>query len=80
MTFSIHIDDETGEAVGRLAAELGQSRNAVIAAAVREFLEHRRKQAWSPEVLQMLTHPTDLAFPAFESYRAELPAPRVHDV
>jgi predicted transcriptional regulator len=76
MNFSIHLDEGTYRALAELARQSGRTRNAVIGAALREYLERNLKRDWSPEVREFLRGREGVSdFPPFESYRSELSAP-----
>jgi predicted DNA-binding protein len=46
MTFSIHIDEPTAEALARAARAAGRTRNALIRQAIQEWLTRRERQDW----------------------------------
>jgi metal-responsive CopG/Arc/MetJ family transcriptional regulator len=72
MTFSIHIDDSTAEALARAAQATGRTRNALIRQAIREWLAGRERKEWPGVVRQFKGVAT--AAP-FESNRRELLEP-----
>jgi hypothetical protein len=72
MHFNVYIDDETGQQLKQTAERGGESRNALIRKAVREWLERQGKPQWPVEVLSF----TGMAFmPPFEASRDRLSPP-----
>jgi hypothetical protein len=73
MHFNIYLDDETGQKLQGLAQTRGESRNALIRRALREWIERQpESQGWPPEVLAFEGMP-DLE--PFEAQRATLRPP-----
>ena len=70
MHFNLYIDDQTGSQLNSLARTTGHSRNALIRAAISEWLERHHPTAWPMEVQ---TFEPDAAFPPFETNRRDLP-------
>jgi predicted transcriptional regulator len=50
MTFSIHLDQPTAEALARVVRETGRTRNALIREAVRHWLATTERSEWPPVV------------------------------
>ncbi len=70
--FNVYIDDETGRELNHAAKKEGESRNALIRKAVREWLEHQGKPQWPDAVLGF----NGLAnMPPFEVSRDKLKPP-----
>jgi predicted transcriptional regulator len=72
MNFNIYLDDETGEQLNHAAEKSGESRNALIRRAVREWLKRDGMVQWPDEVLKFKGI-ADMT--PFESSRAKLKAP-----
>ena len=72
MHFNLYIDDQTGAQLSNLAKSTGHSRNALIRAAVSEWLEHHHPTAWPVEIRNF---EPDESFPPFEATRGELSPP-----
>ena len=72
MNFSIHVDDELGNALDQLARVEHRSRNALIREALREFVASRQRQRW-PESVKKLAG-ADPGLPPFEDHRGDLGA------
>jgi predicted transcriptional regulator len=72
MNFSIHVDDELGNALDQLARVEHRSRNALIREALREFVASRQRQRW-PESVKRLAG-ADPGLPPFEDHRGDLGA------
>jgi len=51
MNFNIYLDDETGSQLASAADQSGESRNALIRKAVREWLGRHAKPQWPDSVL-----------------------------
>lgn len=68
MHFNIYIDDETGQDLNRAVERGGESRNALIRKAVREWLERQGRQQW-PEIVLGFEGVPDL--PPFEAGREQ---------
>jgi Arc/MetJ-type ribon-helix-helix transcriptional regulator len=82
MTFSIHLDEPTAEALARAVQETGRTRNALIREAVRQWLASADHAEWPDVVRHFKGDPKAVRF---EEYRAglcepqdpfETPAPR----
>lgn len=69
MHFNIYIDDGTGDRLTQAAQAAGETRNAVIRRAVREWLDRQGKAEWPAVVL---AHGGDPAMPPFETSREQL--------
>jgi hypothetical protein len=72
MHFNVYIDDQTGQQLNATAEQSGQTRNALIREAVREWLAHRNKPQW-PEAVMDFTGMPDM--PPFETGRDQLKPP-----
>lgn len=72
MHFNIYLDNDTGQRLNQAAEHGGESRNALIRRAVKEWLDRRIQPAW-PEAV--MAHQGWSDMPAFESGRAELSPP-----
>jgi metal-responsive CopG/Arc/MetJ family transcriptional regulator len=72
MHFNIYLDDETGEQLDHAAEQTGESRNALIGRAVREWLKRQGRSQWPSELLNFkgIAEMT-----SFEASRDELEAP-----
>ncbi|MBI3676964.1 MAG: CopG family transcriptional regulator [Proteobacteria bacterium] len=75
MNFNLYLDDKTAKELDKTARKLGETRSGLIRKAVREWLDKKAlgNPGWPPAVLEWRGAPD---FPAFESYRDELLAPR----
>jgi hypothetical protein len=51
MNFNIYLDDETGQQLGQVAEQAGETRNALIRQAVSEWLDRQGRPQWPTEVL-----------------------------
>ena len=51
MNFNIYIDDETGSELNRVVEQSGESRNALIRQALRQWLGSRGAPQWPVELL-----------------------------
>ena len=69
MHFNIYLDDQTGQKLTDAAEQSGESRNALIRQAVREWLARHGKPHWPDEVLSF-GGMADM--PAFEAGRDRL--------
>lgn len=67
MNFSIHLDDRLAAALKREAARVRRPRNALVAEAVRQWLDRARRNTWPPELTDFEPF-TDLE--PFERHRA----------
>lgn len=74
MNFNIYLDDETGHQLASAADQTGESRNAVIRKAVREWLGRQAKPQWPDSVLNFKGM-ADM--PLFEASRDRLKPPAV---
>jgi len=72
MTFSIHIDEATADALRRAAQATGRTRNALIRQAIGDWLANRERNEW-PAVVRRFKGVKNAA--PFESYRHELLEP-----
>jgi hypothetical protein len=72
MHFNIYIDDQTGQKLARVAEEAGESRNAIIRRALKEWLARRSKPSWPEEVMAFEGMS---GMPPFESGRDRLKPP-----
>ncbi|MBS1152729.1 MAG: hypothetical protein H6Q89_4427 [Myxococcaceae bacterium] len=52
MNFSIHLDDATALRLKLEAARRNRTRNAVVAEAVKQWLERSQRSDWPKELLQ----------------------------
>jgi predicted transcriptional regulator len=64
MHFNIYLDDATGARLNELAQQAGQTRNALIRQAVRDWLDHRLRPHWPEAVRDFEGEPDLLAFEA----------------
>ncbi len=72
MHFNVYMDDQTGQQLSDAALQQGQTRNALIRAAVRDWLARQNQPQWPAEVLDF----TGLAeTPPFEAGREQLKPP-----
>lgn len=72
MHFNIYIDDQTGQLLNDAAQQQGQTRNALIRAAVRDWLARQNHPKWPSEVLDF----QGIAdMPPFEAGREQLKPP-----
>ncbi|MBU0593857.1 MAG: ribbon-helix-helix protein, CopG family [Gammaproteobacteria bacterium] len=51
MHFNVYIDDQTGQQLNAAAQQQGQTRNALIRMAVRDWLARQNQPKWPEEVL-----------------------------
>jgi predicted transcriptional regulator len=72
MNFNIYLDDETGQQLSHVAEQAGETRNALIRQAVREWLSRHGKPQWPDEVLAFKGM-ADM--PLFEASRDRLKPP-----
>ncbi|HEY3380773.1 MAG TPA: ribbon-helix-helix protein, CopG family [Vicinamibacterales bacterium] len=73
MTFSIHIDQPTAEALARAARTSGRTRNALIREAIRTWLATAERAEW-PTIVRRFTGEPRAA--RFEDLRTDLVEPR----
>ncbi len=72
VNFNIYLDDVTGRKLAAEAKNIGETRNALIRTAVREWLARQGTAQWPDEVLSF----TGLAgTPPFEAGRDQLKPP-----
>ncbi len=71
MHFNIYLDDGTGERLTQAAQQAGETRNAVIRRAVREWLDRCGTPSWPEEVLAFTGEPE---MPPFEEGRVGMQA------
>lgn len=74
MNFNIYLDDRTGQQLVIAAERTGETKNALIRQAVREWLARYNQPAWPEEVLSFNGV---MDMPPFESGRNHLEAPAV---
>ena len=75
MHFNVYVDDETGHQLKDLAEKRGQTRNALIREALREWTQvHVENAGWPSKVLAFEGMSE---MEAFESHRAALLPPKV---
>jgi len=72
MNFNIYLDDLTGQQLNHATEQAGESRNALIRQAVREWLNRHGKTEWPDEVLAFKGM-ADM--PLFEASRDKLKPP-----
>lgn len=72
MHFNVYIDDQTGQQLNAAAQQQGQTRNALIRAAVRDWLARQNQPIWPDEVLDFQGM-ADM--PPFEAGREQLKPP-----
>lgn len=72
MHFNVYMDDETGQQLNDAALQQGQTRNALIRAAVRDWLARRNQPNWPAEVLDFAGLPE---MQPFEAGREQLTPP-----
>lgn len=72
MHFNIYIDDQTGQELADAAKQSGQTRNALIRMAVKEWLVRRGGAQWPDEVMDFEGMPD---MPPFETGRDRLKPP-----
>jgi predicted transcriptional regulator len=68
MNFSIHLDDRLAAALKREATRTRRPRNAIVAEAIRQWMEKSRRSTWPPELTDFEPF-TDLE--RFESHRSK---------
>lgn len=71
MHFHVYLDDGLAQNMARFCDETHKKRNAVVREALQLYLEQQQKKQWPPEILSFQGVDD---FPAFESFRSELPA------
>lgn len=74
MHFNVYIDDQTGQQLNAAARQQGQTRNALIRAAVRDWLARQTQPKWPDEVLDFQGM-ADM--PPFETGREQLKPPTI---
>lgn len=74
MNFNIYLDDRTGQQLVIAAEQTGETKNALIRQAVREWLARYNQPAWPEEVLSFNGV---MDMPPFESGRNHLDTPDV---
>lgn len=72
MNINIYLEDELANSLNSYVKKSGNSRNAVIREAVREYIVHHQVKEWSKSILNFKGCPE---VPSFESYRDELLPP-----
>jgi predicted transcriptional regulator len=72
MTFSIHIDEPTAEALARAVRESGKTRNRLIRDAIRQWLASAERREW-PAAVRDFRGEGRVA--RFEDHRADLREP-----
>jgi predicted transcriptional regulator len=72
MHFNVYMDDQTGQQLNAVAQQQGQTRNALIRAAVRDWLSRQNQPKWPEEVLGFQGM-ADM--PSFEAGREQLKPP-----
>lgn len=72
MHFNVYIDDQTGQQLNDAAQQQGQTRNALIRSAVRDWLARQNQPKWPEEVLDFQGM-ADM--PPFEAGREQLEPP-----
>ena len=73
MNFSIYIDDATADRLKREAARRKRTRNAVVAEAVKQWLERAQGSQWPRELLEFRGEPKLVPFEEFRSKKKERP-------
>jgi hypothetical protein len=74
MHFNVYMDDETGQQLSAAAQQQGQTRNALIRVAVRDWLARQNQPNW-PEAVLDFQGVDDM--PPFETGREQLKPPAV---
>lgn len=74
MHFNVYMDDQTGQQLNAAAQQQGQTRNALIRAAVRDWLARQSQPNWPEEVLSFQGM---VDMPPFEAGREQLIPPAV---
>lgn len=72
MHFNVYMDDQTGQQLNTAAQQQGQTRNALIRVAVRDWLARQNQPKWPEEVLDFQGM-ADM--PPFEAGREQLKPP-----
>jgi len=72
MNFNVYIDDETASELNRVVEQSGESRNALIRQALRQWLSGRGAPQWPVE---LLSFEGIAEMPPFESARQHLSPP-----
>jgi predicted transcriptional regulator len=72
MHFNIYLDDETGKQLNAVAKQSGQTRNALIREAIKEWLARHARPQW-PEAVMAFEGVPDM--PPFEAGRKQLKPP-----
>lgn len=72
MHFNIYLDDATGQQLTALAQQVGESRNALIRKAVRDWLSRQSQPQW-PDAVLNFKGMADV--PRFEDHRDRLKPP-----
>lgn len=73
MNVNIYLEDSLAESLNEQAKSLGESRNSLIRAAIRDWLAQRKPKQW-PHAVR--AYQGDPYFPSFETYRSELEPPK----
>jgi hypothetical protein len=71
MNFSIHIDDQTAKRLEQEAARRRRPRNALIAEAVKQWLERIQPTHWPADLLQFKGAPKLAPFEAHRSKKKQ---------
>lgn len=72
VNINLYVDEATGQLLTRLAAERGETRNALVRRAVAEWLERHERPQW-PEAVLDFKGTADM--PLFEASRDKLMPP-----
>lgn len=72
MNITIYVEDAVAAELDTLIAQTGQSRNAIIRAAIKMWMAKHPSKVWSPLILNFQGDPQA---PRFEESRAELLPP-----
>lgn len=73
MHFNIYVDDDTGQQLKSLAEKKGETRNALIRRALREWMQDNAVAAGWPSIVQGFQGIAET--PPFEALRGELKPP-----
>ena len=74
MHFNIYLDDATGARLNEMAQQAGQTRNALIRQAVRDWLDRRARPQWPDAVKDFEGEPDIQPFEAGRDALRQPPA------
>lgn len=72
MNVNIYLEEALAKSLNQCVKQTGQSRNAIIREAVKEWIMHHQITKWPASIVNYKGMPE---FPAFESHRNDLLPP-----